>query len=214
MDLHRVALPDPCYTGNVGATVGPPVDVLFVDGWAGDFNRTVTRSGGGSLDISIIPPPGQAAAPFALAIGVIPPTAPFATGFGDMCFDPFTAGFLVAVSFPVPGALFAPGPAPARLTLPWLSGVVNEIWFQGVIADQTAPSGFAVTNCVRLRPVGEVFFSLGRLAPDNPDVGTIVEVFGTGIHPAAVLVLDGQPVPIIAAGRGFLRFRWPANVPL
>ena len=207
-------LTDPCFAGTVGASAGSPVDVLRVNGSAGDFFRTVTMNTWSSLGITVDAPPGMASAPFALAVDAGAVVAPWASGVGDLCFDPFgPTSFILADAFGGFGGLIPASPAPYQLNFLVGPTVPAEVLLQGVIADSSAPSGLAITNGVRLSVVIGAPPTITLVNPLSAAPGGMVEIRGSDFDAAATVTVAGNAVTATYVDSTLLQFLWPAIVP-
>ncbi|MCA9323105.1 MAG: hypothetical protein KDB53_20360, partial [Planctomycetes bacterium] len=150
----------PCARGNVGLSVGPPIDVLTVNGSTGGIGRRVDVPIGGAISVQVSPS-SLSTVPSLFAIyGYIgqPGSAELTPvgSLGDFCFPPndfipeYPGTFVLTSSY-FPGHPSALVPSTAA---PWSTtdadGLPHRylVTFQGVIDDPSASTGYAVTNAI------------------------------------------------------------------
>lgn len=153
-------LAEPTASGNFGAAIGGPYDVLTVNGATGQ-GRRVNIGVGQPFSISITQPfAAPSTAPFVLFGYLGIPTAADAVmllpGLGAMSFTPCPLAptnpqtFVVADGFGLPGCVGVVGATPAPWTFGLPFGLASPITatFQGIIADSSATYGVSITNAV------------------------------------------------------------------
>ena len=212
----------PCMDGNVGATVGPPENVLKISGTSGGFYRTkkVIVGDAFSFDMgqpSLNPLPAQYVV-FGL-VGVPSTLTVFPTGFGDFCFPP-------AIVFPQPylftlmdstasfGAIATTPPAP--FSLPVATGLpfTVTLTLQGVLLENNFnPGTLRVTNGVVLDIVPAPAPVISSVTPLAAMAGTTITINGQNFRPGATLRVDGVPRPLLTLTPTQATFAMPINVP-
>jgi len=189
---------------NVGLSAGGPFAVLLVNGVETTLAR-VTQ--GAPMTITVQQPPTTASpASFYVAgyFGRVPDGSsfPLPLGIGEMCFTPRPIHpqdprlfDLAESSGGLTSALMTSHPAP------WTGGLLPpmvdyEATLQGICTDDSAPSGYAVTNAVEVISRAAPLPEITSLAPSNHLAGgDVVHVVGDGFDAASTVLLDGSPVP-------------------
>ena len=151
-----------CASGNVGVNTGGPIDVLLVDGRAGNADRRVNIGLNQPIRIDMAPSPGATSSGFAIFLDLAPPSpsgsVALPAGLGTMCITPcpLAAGAPTALvltdnffGFNSCGMLVGSTPAPWTLLVPGGLAAVTRFTLQGLTIDLTAhPFPYAVTNAV------------------------------------------------------------------
>ncbi len=147
----------PCASGNAGGLLGP-LDVLFVNGTAGDGGRRVDVPLSQPMSVSLIAPP-LATGQFALFgfLGVPGPSdaTPLPFGIGTFCFPPCPLApslgnvFTLADTFGIGicPALVPATPAPWAIQFPGL-GLPTSIALQALVEDPLSGTNLGVSNAV------------------------------------------------------------------
>jgi hypothetical protein len=210
----------PCGAGAVPGPTGAVADVLKIDG-ATSPARIATVGLGQPFTLSL-DAPGSGGLPlpagmFALWAHVGRPAVggevPLGAG-GAVCFTPApfapTPTALVADSFGLGGAIFAPG-APWSVTVPSLPSLL-DVALQGVMVVDPAGS-LAATNAVLLRVVPLPTPTITLVSPASPTPGQTAIVTGTNFYSGMLATLAGAPLPIVVNATTQAQFVMPAGVP-
>lgn len=195
-------LPDSCYQGNVLQGVGGPFDVLTINNSVGGPYRVVRPLVADPFSIELVPPPGEATAPFILTgtLGIANAATVTATPFGNACFPQNViniGGFLAPYSVSVP-----PGIA-----------LTFDLTLQAVMAtDSSNPSLIELSNAVGLSFVFGPAPTVTTFSPNSAAPGATLSVAGTNFSPFLVLSINGAPVPVLSSTATSASFVMPANV--
>jgi DNA-binding beta-propeller fold protein YncE len=166
--FERLAPHLACRLGNVQASDGYPMDVLAVNGSAGNYHRIVNAPTGGPLAFSLAAYPGASEQPFRYVVFAVRREAgpadprPLPLGLGETCFPtPITGGTAYTAfntlghtsrlgSPVVPGTPLGPGTifTVPRLR-PGLAGL--RFTFQGIVLECCAGRPASPTNAVVIR---------------------------------------------------------------
>ncbi len=155
--------------GSVNTAVGPPYDVLEINGLLGDSSRRVSLNAGGPLTLSIIEYPGQAGQLIDYVVYLLPrenqpgDITPHPFGLGNGSFSTAITGgpsltLLNTIGRPnllgqprIPGTPLGPGTVLQVAQTP-ASLAGRSLTFQGIVRDSFAPNGQAAfTNAIVVR---------------------------------------------------------------
>ncbi|MCC7395973.1 MAG: IPT/TIG domain-containing protein [Planctomycetes bacterium] len=195
--------PDACYVGNAGSTAGGPYDVLQINGGNGGFFRKANLHIGDPFSIGLVPPPGQANAPFVLlaTVGIADETTVTPTTWGNACFPLWLVldigSNLAPYTLQVPPGIL--------LTLP--------LTFQAVMAtDNSNPGLVEISNAVAVEFSAGPAPQVTNVNPKSAAVGSTITITGTNFSPFATLDINGTPVPTASVTATTITFLMPAGV--
>ncbi len=212
---------DPCFSGNVDAANGDPVDALTVNGSRGDFFRHVTTDTFLPLSFEMATPPANTGpANFIIVgqIGAADGSEIFSTVFGDVCFPVDVAvhlptTFTLVNTFPTSSPGLLPAIAtPWNVSLPLGLSFPTVFSLQGAVEDDSASTGVAITNAVIVEVVVAQAPTLANIVPLSAPAGDPVTISGTGFNPNLSLVVDGNTVVPTSVSATQIVFAYPAGV--
>ena len=193
------SLPDDCYVGNVHLGTGGPYDLLTVNGGNGGFFRTAQIKFADPFTVSLVPPPGQATAPFLLLVtaGIAGGATVTTTPWGETCFP------VTALEF---------GTAPKNWAVPLGLFLPAELTLQALMITDPSANTIEITNAVALQFTTAPAPAISSVTPYSAVAGAAITINGSNFSPFAAVEVAGVPATVLSATPTQVRFAMPPSV--